>query len=401
MKKIYLALFAIYVLLSPIYVFDAGLPQPPDLLVACLILILVTGYIIKAPVPRDLYLVAALFLTHVTLVNLYWRAQYDSIRLILTPLYYIFNFCTFMLIVSLLKEFRERFILVCQVAFAAAIVFEIIAVVVLPSGFRAVGTFNNSNQLGYWALLISTCLLLLKGDQRLTFIDVVTLCGAGYLTAESLSKSAMISFVLLLLIALVFQGATRHLKLLFVTLAFVGTTTVLINAPAVEGVLSEGLAKRVLNRLEDVGSQGDDSAVGRGYDRIWRYPEYLVFGAGEGAGERFIAYSTQRKKEMHSTFGTVLFSYGIIGFSLFLAFLAMVFRRAPLKHILYSLPIWAYGVTHQGLRDTMLWVFLGMVFGLSRYARSPSPQPMDAASASHPPRTARGVRAPAIRSASQ
>jgi hypothetical protein len=73
---------------------------------------------------------------------------------------------------------------------------------------------------------------------------------------------------------------------------------------------------------------------------------------------------------MHSTFGTVLFAYGIPGLALFVTLLAVIFWRAPLAHALYSLPIWAYGITHQGLRDTMLWVFLGLVFGLAHYGRS-------------------------------
>jgi hypothetical protein len=68
----------------------------------------------------------------------------------------------------------------------------------------------------------------------------------------------------------------------------------------------------------------------------------------------------------------VLFSYGIVGFSLFVVLLIVVFRRAPLAYMLYSLPIWIYGLTHQGLRTTMLWVFLGMAFGMAHYVRSPS-----------------------------
>ena len=120
-----------------------------------------------------------------------------------------------------------------------------------------------------------------------------------------------------------------------------------------------------------------------------------MFGAGEGAAWRFGGPINPRQgqREMHSTLGTVLFSYGVIGFSFFLVFLAMVFRRAPLAHMLYSLPIWAYGMTHQGLRDTMLWIFFGLVFGLAHYARSARPQPMVAAPAPHAPLTARGPAA--------
>ena len=72
----------------------------------------------------------------------------------MTPLYYAFNFGTLVLVVSLMKEFRERFVAICQAALASAIVLEFVALFLLPAtNYRALGTFNNPNQLGYWALL--------------------------------------------------------------------------------------------------------------------------------------------------------------------------------------------------------------------------------------------------------
>src|SRR5918994_582076 len=128
----------------------------------------------------------------------------------------------------------------------------------------------------------------------------------------------MLSFVLLLLMGMVAQRLTRTAKLLFLALVFVGTSTMLLDSSAVERFFSIDLVDRVDSRLGTIGEQGDDSLAGRGYDRIWRHPEHLVFGAGEGAGLRFTEFGGL-VKEMHSTLGTVLFSYGIVGFSLFVA----------------------------------------------------------------------------------
>ncbi len=387
-KNVYLALFAISLVLSPIYVFDAGLPQPADFLIAFLILILATGYVVTPPVHRDLLLVAGLFLGYVAIVNLYLWSHYSSTRTLFTPLYYAYNFGSFVLVVSLLKEFRERFVLICQFALASAIVLEIIALLVLPGGtYRSLGTFNNPNQLGYWALLVGICLLVLQRDQRMSLLNLAVLCGAGYLTMASLSKGAMLAFALLLSLALVCQRLTRSTKAALLCVILAGMTLAFADTALLDRLSSEGMTGKVVHRFDSLGKQGDDSLAGRGYNRIWRYPEYLVFGAGEGADWRFAGpiNARQRGMELHSTLGTVLFSYGIVGFALFLAFLAVVFRRAPLAHMLYSLPIWAYGMTHQGLRATMLWVVLGLVFGLAYYARSTSTQPMVATPAPHAP----------------
>jgi hypothetical protein len=404
-RNIYLGLFAIALVLSPIYLFEPGLPQPPDFLMAFLILILATGYIIKLPLPRDLYLVAALFLGYVTLVNLYWWSQYGGERLILTPFYYAFNFGTFMLVVSLLMEFRERFVVVCKAALAGAIALEVVALLLNPAdGFRSVGTFNNPNQLGYWGILVGICVLLFQRDEKLTLPTLAVLCGAGYVVMEGLSKAAMVGFVLLLLLGVVFQGLSRPSKVALVGLVLGGTSLALVQTSVLDHLRTEGLTGKVVQRFETVGKHDDDSIAGRGYDRIWRYPEHLLFGAGEGAWWRFAGPINRREhgKELHSTLGTVLFSYGYIGSLLFCALLFFVFRRAPLSHMLYTLPIWAYGMTHQGMRDTMFWVVLGLVFGLARYAQSASPViAPSAAEARQRLLPAHGLRPQAIRSTGQ
>jgi hypothetical protein len=374
-KQIYFGFFLIFLVASSVYVFDAGLPQPADLLMASLVAVLATGFIIKPPVHSDLVFVGALFVGYTALVNLLWYTQYQSDRFWLTALYYAFDFGALMVVVSLVRALGERFITATRIAIAVAIVLEIVALSVLPrSSIRSVGTFNNPNQLGYWGLMIGCCWLVLKRDEKLSAIDILVLSAAGYVSAESLSKAATLAFTLVFLMGIVFQRLTRSAKLMLLVMVFVGTSTVLLDPRSVERFFEVDIVKRVDNRLGSIGQQGDDSLDGRGYDRIWRHPEHLVFGAGEGALYRFTNEVWEKDKEMHSTLGTVLFSYGVIGFSLFCALLLMVFRRAPRVYALYSLPIWAYGMTHQGLRDTMLWVFLGMVFGVAHYARSASPE---------------------------
>jgi O-Antigen ligase len=374
LKNTYLGLFVTFVLVSSVYVLPPGMPQPPDFIAAMLVAFLFTTFVIPVPVNNDLFLVGGLLLADTMIVNLYWYGQLQETGFLRHAIYYVFNFGAFLVTVSLARTLGDRFITAFRIAIAIAIFLEIVALFVLsPSAFRSAGTFNSPNQLGYWALLLSCCLLVLKRDQKLNLLDFAVLCGAGYLTMASLSKAAMLAFVLLLVTAIVFQRLTRPIKLLFTALAVIASAVAITDSTQFDKVQSVGVVESVSERLSNIGGQGDDSLGGRGYDRIWRFPEYLILGAGEGAYWRFSAFQINARQtdlEMHSTFGTVLFAYGIVGLTLFLALLALVFWRAPLGHALYSLPIWAYGMTHQGSRDTMLWVFLGLVFGLAHYGRS-------------------------------
>ena len=72
------------------------------------------------------------------------------------------------------------------------------------------------------------------------------------------------------------------------------------------------------------------------------------------------------------TVDAVLFCYGVIGSALFLAFLFQVLRVAQLRQILMIVPAAAYGLSHQGLRVTLLWIFLALflVMGQARAART-------------------------------
>ena len=89
------------------------------------------------------------------------------------------------------------------------------------------------------------------------------------------------------------------------------------------------------------------------------HPEYLPLGAGEGAFGRL---TDLREKEFHSSPGNILMSYGVVGLALLFAFFLVVFRDLTCINLFYFGLIMLYGVTHMGMRDTMLWIFLGLVY---------------------------------------
>lgn len=108
-------------------------------------------------------------------------------------------------------------------------------------------------------------------------------------------------------------------------------------------------------------AEGKFDSIGeeRNYDRILAFPEYTLVGAGEGHLDRFYPYD---KNEIHSSLGNLLFAYGVPGIALFMALLYSVLRSSPP-------PIWfvvsgpiVYSLTHMGLRTTLFWIFLAIVW---------------------------------------
>ena len=64
--------------------------------------------------------------------------------------------------------------------------------------------------------------------------------------------------------------------------------------------------------------------------------------------------------EIHSSAATVLFSYGVVGATLFIVFIVRLMRGASLRSAMMLLPPVIYTVAHQGLRFSMLWIVLAV-----------------------------------------
>ena len=125
------------------------------------------------------------------------------------------------------------------------------------------------------------------------------------------------------------------------------------------------LAERVTGRLQGIGEQQDDTLLSRGYVRILRNPEYALVGAGEGAEYRFNEPGTSEQidvdHEIHSTFGTILFSYGLIGSIAFAVAVWCLYKMSCRGSFLYLFPPFLYGLTHQGLRFSFLWLLMAVI----------------------------------------
>ena len=367
----------LYWITNQFYVLDSGAAQPADLLMAVLIGVAVARYMGSFPRADGLYFAIALFLLYVACINLFWLSMYPGEVDVLWPpseslmvwstVYYVYNILAMMSVIVVANEDYAKFVAVARFGLCCALVIELGAVVLHGAGrFRGIGTFNNPNQLGYWALLVASSWLVMKGTDRLTRADASVLAVAVYLTAVSLSKAAIFSMLLLLALAAAFQRSSIRLAasvgVLFVSIASVVTLAPDQTQRGLEAMASGGLVAKMEHRMDGLGVQSDDSLEGRGYARLWQYPQYLIFGAGDGATWRFAT----GVKEFHSTLGMLVFGYGVVGLSLFFTMMAGIFRGALRRHVLYAAPLFIYGLTHNGLRFTMLWIFFGLVVAGAR-----------------------------------
>lgn len=356
-----LAFWVLFLILDPIYTFKSGLPQPADILITLMGPFALAGWNGRLR-RRSLRTMRALmmFMGYVLLSVVVWSLIYNTWSLdykqgfLIAPLFYLFDVYVFLVILVLYERFGERFVWLTVRVVLVSVCFQVLMTFIYTRGgtLRTYGLFNTSNQLGYFSIL--TASLLLLGQRRLQLTSLQVLVGqvcCAYLALLSASRAALISVGILGAVAVI-----NRFRTVLVLGAFAAFLTFVTNP-------FESAMERSRNRIQN------DQTLGffeeRGYDRLVHNPEYLILGAGEGRYQRFADTTAIGTHELHSSIGTLLFCYGVVGLSLFLAFLVKVVRGSGIRRTLLLLPPAAYGLTHQGLRFTLFWVLLAFVVMLN------------------------------------
>ena len=344
-------LLVAFLLSLPFYTFANGMPQPADLAMLALLARLSISQFRLRQFPADLSehgKPLALFVLYAWALTLVWTLRLGEMRMLVYPLFYSYNLAVLGGTLLLFLRRGDGFLRVVMHAAAATLFLQVLLspFAIQADAFRQTLFLNGPNQLGYFALLAVTLFVLGDARKRVHPVYLILVfAAAGYLAALSLSKSSLLALAMLVVIT----GLRRPWLLAAASAAAL--------AMFVLGD-SQTLWSKVGERIFSIGGDFDDSLAGRGYDRLIYHPAHMFLGAGEGAFWRFESFIVG---EVHSSFGTLLFAYGLPGLTLFAIFLARVYQRAGWTSFAITLPILFYGLTHQGLRFRLLWVLLAFL----------------------------------------
>jgi hypothetical protein len=343
---------------------QGGVPQIADYVMAVMIGVTLLGLGPKSSQATSFPVKAfALFAGYAGVVNFLWSAVLAEPRLLMSALFYVYDVLLFLTFVVLYSRFGNAALRWTLNGVAASVFLQVLIspLAIDPTLVRQPLFFNNPLQLGYFAVLAGT--LFYHGSRLFPMPPVwyqgIFYTAVIYLTLLSVSKACLMGLGILLILILL----ERPRALLFtgVLVGFSFVLVLLIRPDAVAG-LSFNLDKRL--ETEKV----DESLAARGYDRLLNSPEYVFLGAGEGAYERF---HSVWPGELHSSLGTLVFSYGLVGTALFLFGIWAVYSPNP-KLATALLPPAAYNLAEQGLRFAFFWAFLAFLCCLARATRSPS-----------------------------
>lgn len=362
--KIILKLFSLYFILKPFYFWESGIPQIADffLILAIVFYIFKKRFLIRFHKGSSSYIyINLVFVFYVLLVNTFWslilNGELDFYK---ASAFYFFNFMASLFVVILYWEYEDVIFQLIYSSVLSSIIIQF-AIYLFKGGFRdsrVLVFFNNPNQLGYYSLLTLAILLYISFKMKtITVMFFIGIFAATALCFASLSKAAIVSYTGMLIYFIFIKRKNKIFArkvIIFLLLAIV--LSVVLYQHNSNIIRSNTLLQGVYRRILTIGLDYDDSLYARGYDRIINYPYYLVFGAGEGVYSRFGSNT-----ELHSTLGNVLMSYGVIGLDIFLILIFIVFKQNRWQDLYLLLFIMVYGLTHNGIRNTLFWILISLI----------------------------------------
>ncbi|AJE47158.1 hypothetical protein [Celeribacter indicus] len=348
-------LFTLYIVLAPLYLLPSGMPQPADFLVPIgIAFILLTGRRIAFPTARarSFLLVTFVFFVWVLVVSVVNSLMSGLTDILMAPAFGMFNFMLVLLGFAALQHLDYPDKLIAKALTVSAVVmFTGLLLTFSGSSSRQTAMFNNPNQLAYFSILVLGGLIL--ASDRPSLLRLRFAMPAAMLVISNLVAASLTGYA-----ALALLGGAWSLKVgarrLFL-IVFFGLTAALLAPSLFLPESHSQVFEIVSNRFLLLDDKLDGGIAERGYDRIYEFPQYLLFGAGEGGLSRF---GIEAALELHSTFGTLLFSYGIIGLLLFLSMIWIAARGATLVELAVLAAPLAYSVTHHGFRFSAFWLFI-------------------------------------------
>lgn len=355
-------------LLAPIYIFGSGGLQLVDIPI-----FLLSVYIIFTLYEHEVQLLSLISIPLFAFTL--WSILINMMHYLYTyEVFYIKSSVQIMYIAAIFFAFTVLFLrisaykgenIVSNYIFAGILLSLLVPLVLKGNPESGLATrqtlsFNNSNQLAGHTVIILAIILVLhnhlewntrKGKNIITFGLITVFILSHYYIFISASRSGFASLILINIIALY---KYRNKVLLPIAIPAIGILIISSSLVSVEDLSASRLYERFVR--EDIYSAMAKRTAGR-----FNYQDLsIVFGAGKTS-------ESLGMKEIHNTFLDVVYSYGLIGGSLF-AFFMYLYLKTCMKakyYILLIFSILPIGMSHNLIRSRMLWIFLALVLSIN------------------------------------
>jgi len=377
-------LFLLYIFVKPFYIFTSGSFQPGDVVFVLAFIVFIYFNMGTNLIFCKNDYVLLTFLFFVAIINFIYFTFYFDVEFVKSILYYVFNFLFIITARFLLndREFIKKLFWVCRIVLYFQIVIYFLGVgrFYESDGMistRYMGTFNDPNQLAFYEFSLLMILYIidnmkLKGC-KINVIDYAAFVFIVYLTSSTGMLLALAVFAGTYLAILLFssvaekdaQNRSRVMWTLFIIgvllVVFFINKNFIISQMEKSELFSRLLEKETLT-TSTTGSELAEASIwqDRNIDKLYIYPTYNIFGAGQGHFERF--WKAHSSGEIHSTLLSILFCYGVIPTVLFLHWIWKNIQRSSKYFIPVFAAVFIEGLTLLNQRQPTFWLLFLLAY---------------------------------------
>lgn len=327
-----LAFFLLFVFLKQFYLLPSGNVGVADVCLAVSFAMVLARCVkekkLRDALRRDKEL--AVFLALVAAINAVYAVAYKRMDFLRYSVYWIYNGCAIWLFRELGRIYGKEFFQ--QLNRVVKINIGLQMVVFLAGrgrifyeywgGTRYMGTFNDPNQLAFFLFMMILLAYLYACYYEDRTFGLFYILAAPVIAATK-STGILLGFMVFTVCMILHAGYRMGKKLRFsrklwiclgMGILLLGAGALICIWPPAEFDIRQtdyNMLTRIQEKIWKVTHGGLTGLfLDRGLDKLLYYPRYLLYGAGEGAFDRFPL--TNQIHEIHSSFFSIWFCYGII-----------------------------------------------------------------------------------------
>jgi hypothetical protein len=378
-------LFVAYLLTSPYYLFPSGGLQVSTI---CLILAIAAAAIgvlsrqdkfniIRKLAHQNRYLLIFIALT--SLINLIYYCLFGDLRFITSSLYFIINFGAIAMFLTIGSD--KTFLRTIKTSLAINLFLQLIIFAIGLSRYhptdtyRLMGTFNDPNQLAFYVFLSILFIYVINRVRKTnpSKVDWLAIAAGLLLIIFSSSTGVLLglaTFIILLAVTVgkkLLKRLRKPLSIVIIIGCLASGTGVVILSTYLDNI---GINLPIISRIKDKAAESDGRNIleDRGLDTVVYYPEYLIYGSGEGDYARF-AKQKNGGNEIHSSLIALLFYYGIIPLAFLLKWLYDVTKKLDWSIKIALLAVLVESFTLINYRQPLLWILVILPLAQSKLAK--------------------------------
>ena len=378
MSLINLCIYA-YIFFKPFYLFSSGGIQISEIFIVIAFLLTLVEKIPKDGVTKKMLKdlkILFIFILCVIIINFIYFDIYQNIEFLISTVQYILIFMGIYVFANKIsdKKVLKNIYKITKINLIIQLLIYLTGMGRAYDAFRYMGTFNDPNQFGYFIVLSAAFLYVIEDVLKIRKRAVVMYLISLILIFASASTGMLMAMTILFVLHIIrriksiIKWISKNLGKIFATaICIMAVVLVIVSNVDLKNLVIETLeqsiqnmtiAERLQGKIDKAESSNSSLIEERGIDKLIKYPQYLIYGSGQGYFDRFTKAAFQI--EVHSTLPGIWLYYGIVPLIILLIWIYESIKKVRLKYMIPYIALLIESFTLYNQRQLLLWIIIIM-----------------------------------------